>query len=270
MLTLQDVTLSFKKEHQKRLFGNERQQVLKGVSFTLGEGECLGLIGESGSGKTTLGSVICGLRAPDSGDILMDGQPLYVGGKRNKAVNHFTSIVFQDYTSSVNPRFTVRDALLESLRVREEKCGAKEMEQALARLMQEVGLEEAYLARYPHELSGGQLQRVCIARAVAVRPKVIVLDEAVSSLDAATQTQVMDLLLRLQEQYGFSYLFITHDLTTITYVCNRVLFFQDGLVVQQLDDISQLSHTQHPYVQRLRDSVPDLDEALLAGESSAS
>lgn len=259
MLQVQDVHVSFKKENQKKIFGKERQQVVRGVSFELKEGECLGLIGESGSGKSTLGRVITGLLRPDSGKVLVDGIPLYQRHtKEEKAkLRHSTSIVFQDYTSSVNPRFRVTHIIGEALRA--AKLSKQEESIRIAELLDRVGLNESYATRYPHELSGGQLQRVCIARAMAIEPKIILLDEAVSSLDAATQTQVMDLLIELRDRFHFSYVFITHDLTTITYLCDRVLFFYEGQVVERVNDINDLSSIQSEYGRKLLHSVVRMD-----------
>lgn len=259
ILQVQDVHVSFKKENQQKIFGKERQQVVRGVSFDLQEGECLGLIGESGSGKSTLGRVITGLLRPDSGNVLVDGIPLYKRHtKEEKAqLRHSTSIVFQDYTSSVNPRFRVTNIIGEALRA--AKLSKQEQGMRIAELLDRVGLNESYATRYPHELSGGQLQRVCIARAMAIEPKIILLDEAVSSLDAATQTQVMDLLVELRDRFHFSYVFITHDLTTITYLCDRVLFFYEGQVVERVESINELSSIESEYGRKLLHSVVRMD-----------
>lgn len=259
-LELRDVIVTFRKERQAKLFGNERQTVLRKVSMDINDGESLALVGESGSGKSTLGRVVSGLLRPDSGTVLVDGVPLYAKCARHERerLRHKTSIVFQDYTSSVNPRFQIWDILWESLRIR----GDLEKSQAtreIILLLEQVGLDESFTRRYPHELSGGQLQRVCIARAVAVRPRLIVLDEAVSSLDASTQTQIMDLLIDLRDIYKFSYLFITHDLTAVTYMCDRVLFFNQGRIIACAENIEKLPEIEHPYARQLLDAVIGID-----------
>lgn len=262
ILRVQDVCVSFRKERQERLFGRERQQVLKGVSFELAQGESLALVGESGSGKSTLGRVICGLLKPDGGSATMDGLDIYARRTQEQEarLRNRISVVFQDYTTSVNPRFRVGDIIGESLRVLAKSGRAgKPWREEVESLLDQVGLPASYAARFPHELSGGQLQRVCIARAVAVKPELIVLDEAISSLDASTQTQVMDLLLHLRRLHGFSYFFITHDLTAVTYMCDRVLFFHGGNIVETVDDIGGLPHVRNEYARRLLDAVIRID-----------
>lgn len=256
ILKVENVRVSFRKERQKKLFGRDRQQILKNVSLQITQGESLALVGESGSGKSTLGRVISGLLKPDSGWVTMDGLDVYASGKNGNSRGRI-SIVFQDYTTSVNPRFRVGDILGESLRVlaRTGRMEDRSRRDQINDLLAQVGLSADFAVRFPHELSGGQLQRVCIARAVAVKPELIVLDEAISSLDASTQTQVMDLLLELRRQHGFSYFFITHDLTAVTYMCDRVVFFHSGEIAEKVDDMDDLPYVQNEYARRLLDSV---------------
>lgn len=251
-LEARNIYVSFPKEQQKKWFGKEKQQIINGVSLEILSGESVALVGESGSGKSTLGRVISGILPPDKGEVLINGMDLYA--KNEKHLMHQKSIVFQDYKSSVNPRFKVRNILWESLRVRKD-LDKDNLKETVASYLEQVGLDESLVNRYPHELSGGQLQRVCIARALAVNPEFIILDEAVSSLDSSTQTQVMDLLIDLQKKYKFSYLFITHDLTAVTYMCNRVLFFNEGQIIESIDNINKLPYVKHPYAKKLLDSV---------------
>ena len=200
LLHADDIHVSFKKENQKSLFGRERQQVLRGISLSLREGECLGIIGESGSGKSTLGRVLSGLLKPERGTVRINGLDLYArrSAREAAALHHSLSVVFQDYTSSANPRFRVEHIIGESLRALERSTGQRVDRRArICELLEQVGLPAAFISRYPHELSGGQLQRVCIARALAIRPRIILLDEAISSLDASTQVQIMDLLTEI-------------------------------------------------------------------------
>lgn len=261
LLEAKNVNVSFKKENQKTIFGKERQQVIKNVSLSLKKGECLGIIGESGSGKSTLGKTLIGLLKPDSGNIIFDGVDMYNATKEEKRkIQQKISIVFQDYTSSANPRFLVKDIIEESLRVLERKLGKKiDKVSKIKELLETVGLNEGFMNRYPHELSGGQLQRVCIARAVATEPQFILLDEAISSLDASTQTQVMDLLKNLQNKYKLSYIFITHDLPSVTYMCDKVLFFHDGEIVEKVEDIYKLSKVKSSYAKKLLNSILEID-----------
>ncbi len=263
LLKAKDIRVSFRKENQEKVFGKETQTVLNGVSIKLKRGECLGIIGESGSGKSTLGRVILGLHKPEKGDVIIDGIKLYGKKYKMKNIRYDISVVFQDYVSSVNPRFTVMSTLDEAINVHIINTGEKldkiNRRNMAIELLNNVGLNESFLSRYPHELSGGQLQRVCIARAVAIHPKVILLDEAVSSLDVSTQTQVMDYLIKLRKIYQFSYIFITHDLSTITYLCDRVLFFNNGNIIEEIENIKDLNHVKTDYAKELLNSVKTFD-----------
>ena len=271
ILEAKNIKVSFRKENQKKVFGKERQTVLNNVSFYLKKGECLGIIGESGSGKSTLGKVILGLQRPENGIVIIDNINLYkYKNKMNKKLRYDISVVFQDYVSSVNPRFTVMRTLDEAINVHTINTGERldkiNRRNMAIELLNNVGLDESFLKRYPHELSGGQLQRICIARAVAVHPKIILLDEAVSSLDVSTQTQLMDYLIKLRNIYGFSYIFITHDLSTITYLCDRVLFFNSGNIVEEIDDIRNLNNVKTEYALELLNSVKTFDIVNIAKE----
>lgn len=260
LLDAQDIRVSFRKENQKKLFGNEYQEILHGLSLSIEEGECVGIIGESGSGKSTFGRVVSGLLEPNAGRVRLDGMPLY--GRRTpeerRATMRKISIVFQDYTTSANPRFRVASILGESfraLRLGGENISKADERRTAIELLERVGLNESFLTRYPHELSGGQLQRVCIARAVALKPRLLLLDEAISSLDAATQIQVMDLLNDMRAERGLSYLFITHDLTAITYFCDRVRFMHNGNFVEAVDDMRQIGAIKNAYARDLLNAV---------------
>ena len=255
MLELKNVCVSFRSERQDRIFGHSRQQVLFDVSLQVKKGTCLGILGESGSGKSTMGRVICGLLKPDSGEALLDGTSVYASRAGRRNLQNKLSVVFQDYTTSANPRFRVRDIIGEGLTVRERREGVRlDRAQETAALLETVGLDASLAGRFPHELSGGQLQRVCIARAVACKPEVILFDEAISSLDAHTQVQVMDLLRELKDKLGLTYVFITHDLTSVTYLCDEVLFLYQGHVTEYLT-VSRISENRDRYARRLLESI---------------
>ena len=259
MLELKNINVSFRSERQDKIFGHARQQVLFDVSLTVKEGTCLGILGESGSGKSTMGRVLCGLLKPDSGEAVLDGVSVYASRAGRRNLQDKLSIVFQDYTTSANPRFRIRDIIGEGLTVQERREGKKlDRKAETSRLLELVGLPADFAGRFPHELSGGQLQRVCIARAVACKPEIILFDEAISSLDAHTQVQVMDLLRELKDRLGLTYIFITHDLTSITYLCDDVLFLYQGRVTENLP-VEHIRETKDEYARKLLESIVVFD-----------
>ena len=259
MLELKNINVSFRSERQDKIFGRTRQQVLFDVSLAVKEGTCLGILGESGSGKSTMGRVLCGLLKPDSGEAVLDGVSVYASRAGRRNLQNKLSIVFQDYTTSANPRFRIRDIIGEGLTVQERREGKKlDRKAETSRLLELVGLPADFADRFPHELSGGQLQRVCIARAVACKPEIILFDEAISSLDAHTQVQVMDLLRELKDRLGLTYIFITHDLTSITYLCDDVLFLYQGRVTEHLP-VERISETKDEYARKLLESIVVFD-----------
>lgn len=226
------------------LFSKERQQVLKNVSFNCRNGECLGIIGESGSGKSTLGRLILGIEKPDHGTVLFEGQSVVDRKVRLGAI----SAVFQDYKSSINPFFTVEEAIMEPLKV--QKKTQIENQNKIDILLNQVGLNPSYRKKYPHELSGGEVQRVCIARAISTEPKCILLDEAISSLDVSVQIQVLNLLKELKEVYNIGYVFITHDIQAAAYICDRVIIFRSGQIEETVK-IEKLKDVQSEYAKKL-------------------
>lgn len=249
---LNDLHVSLQSHHKET-------ELVRGVSFAVAPGECLGILGESGSGKSTMGRVLCGLLKPDSGEAVLDGVSVYASRAGRQNLQNKLSIVFQDYTTSANPRFRIRDIIGEGLTVQERREGKKlDRKAETSRLLELVGLPADFADRFPHELSGGQLQRVCIARAVACKPEIILFDEAISSLDAHTQVQVMDLLRELKDRLGLTYIFITHDLTSITYLCNDVLFLYQGRVTENLP-VERISETKDEYARKLLESIVVFD-----------
>ena len=259
MLEMNNICVSFRSARQDKIVGHSRQQVLFGVSLRVEKGTCLGILGESGSGKSTIGRVLCGLLRPDSGEVQLDGISVYASRSGRRNLQNKLSVVFQDYTTSANPRFRVKEIIGEGLTVRERREGSKlDREKEIAYLLELVGLPSDFAKRFPHELSGGQLQRVCIARAVACKPEIILFDEAISSLDAHTQVQIMDLLRKKKEKLGLTYIFITHDLTSITYLCDDVLFLYQGHVTEYMA-VGRISETRDEYARRLLESIVVFD-----------
>ena len=259
MLEVNNVCVSFRSERQEKIFGTARNQVLFDVSLKVSQGTCLGILGESGSGKSTLGRVICGLLKPDTGEVKIQDVSVYASRNGRKNLQKRLSVVFQDYTTSANPRFRVKEIIAEGLAARErnQKIRLNRLEE-INRLLELVGLNSSYANRYPHELSGGQLQRVCIARAVACQPEIILFDEAISSLDAHTQIQIMDLLHDLKEKLGLTYIFITHDLTSVTYLCDDVLFLYHGRITEHIP-VSRIAETKDDYARKLLASIIEVN-----------
>ncbi|SUP41501.1 ABC transporter ATP-binding protein [Veillonella criceti] len=256
MLTVDNLVIRFPKPHSKLIFKKEYQTILHNITFSVKQGECLGILGESGSGKSTIGKVICGLLTPYKGTVTLSDTVLY--GKE-KIEPGILSVVFQDYTTSVNSRFTVRDIIKESLVVLQRRTQVKlDFDKETIELLELVGLSADFINRYPHQLSGGQLQRVCIARAIAVKPELILFDEAISSLDAHTQVQIMDLLMKVKAIYNFTYIFITHDLPSVTYMCDRVLFLNKGQVAEIIP-VEMISEVRSEYARKLLHSILEIN-----------
>ena len=248
---------------KKSLFGRPLQ-TLKGVdgaSFDIMEGETMGLVGESGCGKTTLGRALLRLIDHSDGSVSYRGRALdTLSGSEMRALRPKLQIIFQDPYSSLNPRLTIGEAISEPLRVhrtagRIEKTTVKER---VIELMQQVGLQPDWYNRYPHELSGGQRQRVCIARALILQPELVVCDESVSALDVSVQAQVLNLLNDLKEQYRFTYLFITHDLSVVHYMADRIMVMQKGKVVESGTPDDLFHHPQTAYTRTLIDAIPKI------------
>jgi len=228
--------------------GDTKVKVLKGVTFTIEEGLCVGLIGESGSGKSTLTRLILGLEKPGNGTILIECQPVRQWIKTNQGK---MSVVFQDYTSSINPQYTVRETIEEPMRAMSHRGN---LDDKIDVLLNKVSLSPDLRDRYPHELSGGQVQRICIARAISTNPKFIVLDEAISSLDVSVQTQVLKLLHKLQLEMKMTYLFVAHDLQAVAHLCNKIVFLYRGEIVEELMS-GDLANAQNEYARSLLASV---------------
>ena len=229
------------------------------VSFTIKEGETLGLVGESGSGKSTIGRAVLMLDPPTSGSIELSGRDLNVWtAKDHLWLRKNMQPVFQDPFASLNPRMRVGDFAAEPLAIHRVGKSGAERREIIAETFKMVGLQPDFARRYPHELSGGQRQRVCIARAVALQPRLIVCDEPISALDVSIQAQVINLLMDLQESLGMAYLMISHDLSMVRHICHRVAVLYRGHIVELGDTSSVYGNPSHPYTRLLLSSVPRL------------
>ena len=230
-----------------------------GVSFALRPGEVLGVVGESGSGKTTLANCVVRLLEPTSGAIRLHGQDItHLSRRRLRSLRRSLHMVFQDPYSSLNPRMTAGEIVAEPLRLH-RLAGRKEREHRVIEIFERVGLGPEHRFRYPHELSGGQRQRVGIARSLILEPSVLIADEPVSALDVSVQASILNLLRDLQRDMGFSCLFITHDLATVEYLCDRIAVMYLGKMVELASRDAIFSDPQHPYTQSLLSAavVPD-------------
>ena len=239
-------------------------RAVDGASFTIERGETLALVGESGCGKSTIARAIMGLVPATAGDLRFDGAampPLGEPGRR--ALLSRLQMIFQDPDASLNPRLTILSSIAEPIEITEPRLPRKEREERALSLMSDVGLDRTLGGRYPHELSGGQRQRVCIARALAVRPELLVCDEAVSALDVSIQAQILNLLVDLRERFALSYLFITHDLRVVRHVATRVAVMYLGQIVELGPTDALFDAPRHPYTRALLAAVPSLAKAAV-------
>ena len=253
---------------------NRVVNALNGVSLTVGPGETLGIVGESGCGKSTLAKVLVRLEEPTSGRVMLDGIDLTaLTGSRLRERRRRIQMVFQDPYSALNPRCTAGRALDEVLTVHHLYEGGRGRVRRVSELLDMVGLPPQFAERYPHEMSGGQRQRVGVARALAVEPQVLLLDEPVSSLDVSVRAEIMNLLVRLRGELGLSYLFISHDVAMVRHLSDRVAVMYLGRIVEVGSWSDVLDRPRHPYTRALRDAVPVPDprvtraiEYVVAGE----
>jgi peptide/nickel transport system ATP-binding protein len=239
------------------LFGKREFKAVQDVSFTLPRGKTLGVVGESGSGKTTVGLTLLRLHRATGGSALFEGRDLFgMSDREYQAYKRRIQIIFQNPYASLNPRFTVGQILLEPMRI--HRIGADDAERVAhaCHLLQRVGLPEQAFHRYPHEFSGGQRQRIAIARCLTMKPEILVCDESVSALDVSVQAQVLNLLQDLQDEYQMSYLFISHDLSVVKYISDRVMVMHQGSVVEMADADELYRNPQHPYTRSLLAAIP--------------
>lgn len=259
-------------EHISKTFrvGGKSLHAVENVSFALEAGKTLGLVGESGSGKSTLGRLVLRLLDSDKGKVVFDGTDISrLKKKELRSLRRDMQIIFQDPSASLNPRMTVGEAIEDAMII--HKIGTKESNRArVSELLQRVGLPENVKYAYPHELSGGQLQRVGIARALSLNPKLIVCDEPVSALDVSIQVQVIQLLKDLQEEYNLSYIFISHNLAVVEYLSDEIAVLYLGEVVEQAPADELFQNPSHPYTQVLLQSIlnvpenPELKQEMLS------
>ena len=246
---------------EKNIFGKPLKQLkaVDGISFDVYRGETLGLVGESGCGKTTLGRAIMRLVDSSSGSITFDGRRLDTLSQREMcSLRPRIQIIFQDPYSSLNPRMTVGQTISEPLRVhqRDGRLSQSEIRRKVVDLMERVGLDAGWFDRYPHEFSGGQRQRICIARALILNPDLVVCDESVSALDVSVQAQVLNLLNELKEHFGYTYIFISHDLSVVHFISDRIMVMQSGRLVELGDADALFENPQQEYTRKLLDAIP--------------
>ncbi|WP_426453619.1 ABC transporter ATP-binding protein [Acinetobacter sp. KB005] len=255
ILEVKDLKKSF--YSRKGLFGKEEFQAVKGVSFKLAKGKTLGLVGESGSGKTTVGLLLMRLHEASGGQAFIEGKDiLSLTEKEFAKYQRKIQIIFQNPYASLNPRFTVGQILLEPMQIHGIGKDDAERKQIALGLLERVNLPEQAYYRYPHEFSGGQRQRIAIARCLTLKPEILICDESVSALDVSVQAQVLNLLQDLQDEFGLSYIFISHDLSVVKYISDQVMVMNHGEVVEIANSDELYAHPQHDYTKRLLQAIP--------------
>ena len=237
----------------------DHKRAVDGVTFSIARGETLGLVGESGCGKTTVGRAILRLVPSTGGEVLFDGRDVFsLGGTSLRQMRREMQIIFQDPGGSLNPRMRVSRIVGEPMEVHGIARG-DELRDRVERLLERCGLWAGAADRYPHEFSGGQKQRIGIARALALEPRLIVCDEPTSALDVSIQSQILNLLADLQDEFGLSYLFISHDMAVIHHICDRIAVMWNGKIVEEGSRDAVIGSPKHPYTQALLSAVPEPD-----------
>ena len=277
LLSIRDLVKVYQTD--EGLFGKARREIraVNGVSLDIAQGETLGLVGESGCGKTTLGRMILRLIEPTSGSITFNGQNVIAASSNElRRLRRDIQIIFQDPFASLNPRMRVEEIVTEPLVIHSQTAneaertenpganvnriganGKSALHDAAVEIMRAVGLDESALRRYPHEFSGGQRQRIGIARALILRPKFVVCDEPVSALDVSVGAQIVNLLKKLQRDFGLTYLFISHSMPVVRYLCDRIAVMRRGEIVEIGPSIEITSHPQHEYTRTLLEATPE-------------
>ncbi len=258
LLSVENLSVTFNEGVNK---GKNREFIaLKDVSFTLKEDEILGVVGESGCGKSTLARSILQLQKTSSGHISFKNQEIaQLTKQQQKELRKDIQLIFQDPLDALNPRMTVSQIIAEPLLNLMPELSKQQVKQKLFEIMASIGLQQAHLNRYPHEFSGGQCQRIGIARAMIVNPKLLICDEPVSALDVSIQAQIINLLMDLKEQTRMSMIFISHDLSIVRQVCDRILVLYQGEIVEIGKSEDIYNNPQHEYTKKLLDSIPLAD-----------
>ncbi len=266
LLEVRDLSVHFRVPGASMLGRTRILEAVSSVSFELGRGETLGVVGESGCGKSTLARGILGLVPVASGQVALDGRPLTgLGGDALRQRRREVQMIFQDPLASLNPRMTVGEIIAEPLRVFEPGLDRPDRRGRVEAMMERVGLGASLINRYPHEFSGGQCQRIGIARALILHPSLIICDEPVSALDVSVQAQIVNLLMDIQQELGLSLLFIAHDLSVVRHISHRVMVMYLGRVVEIGDSDRVCDQPLHPYTRALIDAVPVPDPAIQQG-----
>lgn len=245
--------------------GKKAYEAVQDANFKIYKGETFGLVGESGSGKTTIGRAILRILPTSGGEILYKGQKINgrISRQLDRQIIKEIQMIFQDPQSSLDPRQQVKDIIMEPMLFHKIAASRKEAEERCLALLERVGLRPEQANRYPHQFSGGQRQRIGIARALAVEPEFIIADEPVSALDVSIQAQILNLMMDLKDEFGFSYLFIAHDLSVVKYICDRLAVMYLGAIMEMGDKNTLFNNPVHPYTRLLFSAVPTVGEEPL-------
>ena len=257
LLEVQNLKLYYPVKVRQNILRSETRYVkaVDDISFTVNKGETFGLVGESGCGKSTTGKTIVKLLRPTAGDILFEGKSIFARQEEGQDLTTRIQIIFQDPYSSLDPRFTVGRCIAEPMMV--HKTGTpQQREERVRQLMKDVGLRPEHYTKYPHEFSGGQRQRIGVARALALNPSLIVCDEPVSALDVSIQAQILNLMQDLQKKYDLTYIFISHNLSVVKHLCDRIAVMYLGNMVEIASKNDLFDRPAHPYTQALLDAIP--------------
>jgi ABC-type oligopeptide transport system ATPase subunit len=258
LFKIADLRLSLPDMTRKPLFSAApRIEILKGVSFEIAAGSTIGIVGESGSGKSTLGRALVRLHQPTGGAVTFDGRDItHLPQQALRPLRRDLQVIFQDPMSSLNPRKTIEAIIAAPLLFHHVAANARAAQALTRATLDAVGLPQSFAQRYPHELSGGQRQRVSIARAIALKPRFVLADEIVSGLDVSTQAQILDLLARLKSELKLTLAFISHDLSVVRRLCDRVIVMKGGVIVEDRETAALFAAPEHPYTRQLLAAIP--------------